>query len=108
MPELTHQGLTGDIIGAYYAVYNRTPRTHPEYIYERAMMGELCLPSPKRKRSLPPPIGSTPTWPTRLWADCMRFILFWGQVSSIAFTPMPAALNWGCVAWRSNRANECR
>ena len=43
MPELTHQELTGDIIGAYYEVYNRTPRTHPEYIYERAMMEELRL-----------------------------------------------------------------
>jgi GxxExxY protein len=43
MPELIHQELTGDIIGAYYEVYNRTPRTHPEYIYERAMMEELRL-----------------------------------------------------------------
>jgi GxxExxY protein len=43
MPQLIHQELTGDIIGAYYEVYNRTPRTHPEYIYERAMMEELRL-----------------------------------------------------------------
>jgi len=41
MPEFIHQELTGEIIGAYYEVYNHTPRTHPEYIYERAMMEEL-------------------------------------------------------------------
>ncbi len=43
MPELIHQELTSDIIGAYYEVYNHTPRTHPEYIYERAMVEELRL-----------------------------------------------------------------
>ena len=43
MPELIHQELTGDIIGAYYEVYNHTPRTLPEYICERAMMEELRL-----------------------------------------------------------------
>jgi len=41
MTELLHQELTGAIIGAYYEVYNHTSRTHPEYIYERAMMEEL-------------------------------------------------------------------
>jgi GxxExxY protein len=41
MPELAHRELTGDIIGAYYEVYNHTPRIYPEYIYERAMMEEL-------------------------------------------------------------------
>ena len=41
MPELTHQELTGDIIGAYYEVYNRTPRIYPEYIYEQTMIEEL-------------------------------------------------------------------
>ena len=43
MPELIHQELTSDIIGAYYEVYNHTPRTHPEYICERAMVEELRL-----------------------------------------------------------------
>jgi len=43
MPEPIHWELTGDIIGAYYEVYNHTPRTHPEYICERAMMEELRL-----------------------------------------------------------------
>ena len=41
MPELLHKELTGAIIGAYYEVYNQTPRTYPEYIYESAMMEEL-------------------------------------------------------------------
>ena len=39
--ELPHKELTGAIIGAYYEVYNYTSRTHPEYIYERAMIEEL-------------------------------------------------------------------
>ena len=43
MPELIHHELTSDIIGAYYEVYNHTPRTHPEYICERAMVEELRL-----------------------------------------------------------------
>ena len=41
MAELLHKELTGAIIGAYYDVYNHTSRTHPEYIYERAMAEEL-------------------------------------------------------------------
>lgn len=41
MSELIYQELTGAIIGAYYEVYNHTPRIYPEYIYERAMMEEL-------------------------------------------------------------------
>ena len=43
MPEPVHQELTGDIIGAYYEVYNHAPRIYPEYIYEQAMMEELHL-----------------------------------------------------------------
>jgi GxxExxY protein len=43
MPKPIHWGLTGDIIGAYYEVYNHTPRTHPESIFELAMMEELRL-----------------------------------------------------------------
>lgn len=41
MTKLLHQDLTGQIIGAYYEVYNNTSRTYPEYIYERAMIREL-------------------------------------------------------------------
>jgi GxxExxY protein len=41
MTKLLHKDLTGTIIGAYYEVYNHTPRTYPEYIYERAMIEEL-------------------------------------------------------------------
>ncbi len=41
MTELLHRELTGEIIGAYYEVYNHTSRTYPEFIYERALMVEL-------------------------------------------------------------------
>ncbi len=41
MPNLAYQELTGEIIGAYYEVYNHTSRTYPEYIYEGAMREEL-------------------------------------------------------------------
>lgn len=41
MPELIHKELTGKIIGVYYDVYNGTGRTYPEFIYERAMAGDL-------------------------------------------------------------------
>ena len=41
MTKLPHQELTGNIIGAYYEVYNHTSRTFPEYIYEQAMLEEL-------------------------------------------------------------------
>jgi len=44
---LLYKELTGTIIGAYYAVYNGTSRTYPEYIYESAMLIEL------RKRGVP-------------------------------------------------------
>jgi GxxExxY protein len=40
---MRYEDLTRTIIGAYYEVYNRTSRTYPEYIYERAMMEELRL-----------------------------------------------------------------
>ncbi len=40
---MIYEDLTGAIIGAYYEVYNRTSRTYPEYIYERAMIEELRL-----------------------------------------------------------------
>jgi len=33
--------ITSEILGAYYEVYNHTPRYYPEYIFERAMMVEL-------------------------------------------------------------------
>jgi GxxExxY protein len=42
MTELLHKQLTGTIIGVYYDVYNGTARTYPEFIYERAMMHDLC------------------------------------------------------------------
>jgi len=70
MSELIHRELTGDIIGAYYEVYNHTHRIYPEYIYERAMMEELRL----RGRS---------------WADCMKCTPFWEPDSFTVFTPMP-------------------
>lgn len=41
MTELLHKELTGQIIGVYYDVYNGTSRTYPEFIYERAMVGDL-------------------------------------------------------------------
>ncbi len=41
MAELLHRELTGDLIGAYYEVYNHTPRTFPEYIYESALVVEI-------------------------------------------------------------------
>jgi len=41
MAELLHQDLTGDLIGAYYEVYNHTPRTYPEHIYESALEVEI-------------------------------------------------------------------
>ncbi|MBN1875963.1 MAG: GxxExxY protein [Anaerolineae bacterium] len=40
---MIYEELTHTIIGAYYEVYNRTSRTYPEYIYERALMEELRL-----------------------------------------------------------------
>jgi len=43
MPELVHQELTGDMIGAYYEVFNHTPRMYPEHICEGAMVEELRL-----------------------------------------------------------------
>lgn len=42
MTELLHRDLTKKIIGAYYDVYNGLSRTYPEFIYENAMMRELC------------------------------------------------------------------
>jgi GxxExxY protein len=41
MSKLLHQDLTNHIIGVYYDVYNGTGRTYPEFVYERAMMGDL-------------------------------------------------------------------
>ncbi len=41
MTELLHCELTGDLIGAYYEVYNHTPRTFPEFIYESALVVEI-------------------------------------------------------------------
>jgi GxxExxY protein len=41
MPELLHRELTGDLIGAYYEVYNHTPRTYPEAIFESALVVEI-------------------------------------------------------------------
>lgn len=38
MPELLHQELTSQLIGAYYTVYNRMGATYPEHILENAMM----------------------------------------------------------------------
>ncbi len=38
MPRLLHKELTGPILGAYYAVYNGTSRTYPEWIYENGMV----------------------------------------------------------------------
>jgi len=39
--ELLHRELTGDLIGAYYEVYNHTPRTYPEAIFESALVVEI-------------------------------------------------------------------
>lgn len=41
MTKLLHKELTGEIIGAYYEVYNHTSRVYPEYIYEQALIEEL-------------------------------------------------------------------
>jgi GxxExxY protein len=41
MPALLHRELTGDLIGAYYEVYNHTPRTYPEAIFESALVVEI-------------------------------------------------------------------
>ncbi len=41
MTKLLHKELTGKIIGVYYDVYNGMARTYPEFIYERAMVGDL-------------------------------------------------------------------
>jgi GxxExxY protein len=38
MTVLLHQEITGQLIGAYYTVYNRLGSTYPEYILEKAMM----------------------------------------------------------------------
>ena len=38
MSELLHKELTGCILGSYYAVYNGTSRTYPEWIYENGMV----------------------------------------------------------------------
>ncbi len=40
--QLLHSGLTGNIIGVYYDVYNGLSRTYPEAIYEKAMMSDLA------------------------------------------------------------------
>jgi GxxExxY protein len=41
MTKLEHKELTSRIIGCYYDVYNGTGRTYPEFIYERALVGDL-------------------------------------------------------------------
>jgi len=41
MTELLHRDLTRQIIGVYYAVYNKLGQTYPEFIYERAMIALL-------------------------------------------------------------------
>lgn len=41
MAELLNRDRTGQIIGAYYAVFNKLGQTYPEFIYERAMMVTL-------------------------------------------------------------------
>jgi GxxExxY protein len=41
MPVLLHRELTSDLIGAYYEVYNHTPRTYPEVIFESALVVEI-------------------------------------------------------------------
>lgn len=41
MTELLHKAITGTIIGVYYDVYNGLARSYPEYVYEKAMMGDL-------------------------------------------------------------------
>lgn len=47
MGTLLFKELTGEIIGAYYEVYNHTSRTYPEWVYENCLMYEL------RKRRIP-------------------------------------------------------
>ena len=50
---LRHWDLTGEILGAYYDVYNGTGRTYPEPLYERAMVlditrrGVTCVRQPE-------------------------------------------------------------
>lgn len=41
MTKLLHAELTGKIIKAYYRVYNGLSQTHPEFIFERAMIRVL-------------------------------------------------------------------
>lgn len=43
MTKLLHKKLTGQLIGAYYEVYNAMERTYPEYICENALMHEIGL-----------------------------------------------------------------
>lgn len=38
MTELLYRELTGEIIGAYYTVYNGLSRTYPEFIHENALV----------------------------------------------------------------------
>jgi len=47
MSKLLFKELTGEVIGAYYEVYNHTSRTYPEWVYEHCLMYEL------RKRGIP-------------------------------------------------------
>jgi GxxExxY protein len=47
MSKLLFKELTGEIIGAYYEVYNHTSRTYPERVYEHCLMYEL------RRRRIP-------------------------------------------------------
>lgn len=39
--KLVQGDITGKILGAYFEVYNHTPRYYPEYLAEKAMMVEL-------------------------------------------------------------------
>ena len=41
MTKLLYRELTDKIIRVYYDVYNGLSHTHPEYIYENAMMRDL-------------------------------------------------------------------
>jgi GxxExxY protein len=41
MSKLLFKELTGEVIGAYYEVYNHTSRTYPEWVYEHCLMYEL-------------------------------------------------------------------
>jgi len=43
MTKLLHKELTGQLIGAYYDVYNAMGRNYPEYICENALMYEIGL-----------------------------------------------------------------